>query len=283
MNSGAKPLSFAAVDELAFAATTDVDFMRWPAKYEPRSLGPLFELLHLLTGRRVSDPNHGRWLRGNGAETMISALRAGRESWLDRNRRLGFVRAIRVGENGDLRFDAFLMDAMQAARDITKLPGTTPQQLVAAVREMESNIHEHSDAPATGLVAFRAAPGSFEFVAADQGIGVLRSLRTCTNYSGLSDHGAALELALREGTSRYDATEPGRGKGFRDLFRGLLNLNGLLRFRSGDQALTMDGTSPSLATAALAQKPEIDGLFVSVKVLAPHRMGFEGRGIKDVI
>jgi hypothetical protein len=32
-----------------------------------------------------------------------------------------------------------------------------------------------------------------------------------------------------------------RGNGFRPLFQGLANLNGTLRFRSGDQALTMDG------------------------------------------
>ena len=39
--------------------------------------------------------------------------------------------------------------------------------------------------------------------------------------------------------------DPERGRGFDDLFRGLANHNGLLRFRSGDAALVIDGQSPS--------------------------------------
>jgi hypothetical protein len=42
-------------------------------------------------------------------------------------------------------------------------------------------------------------------------------------------------------------------------------LQGSLRFRSGDHALLIDGTSPDLATAQLAQKPLIDGFLASIR------------------
>jgi hypothetical protein len=155
------------------------------------------------------------------------------------------------------------MDAKRAARDITCLPGTTPGQLAAAMQEMESNIYEHSDAPSTGLLAFRAAPDVFEFVVLDQGIGLLESLKRCEAYAGMTHHGKALEMALADGTSRFGA-EANRGHGFRPIFLGLANLRGSLRFRSGDYALTMDGTSPNLTTAHVAQKPPVKGFFASI-------------------
>jgi hypothetical protein len=130
------------------------------------------------------------------------------------------------------------------------------------MEELENNIHEHSEAAATGVLAFRAALGVFEFVAADRGIGVLASLRKAQTYSVLTDHGRALQTALSDGASRFEGSR--RGHGFRPIFLGLMNLQGSLRFRSGDHALLMDGTSPSLSISRLAQKPSYDGFFVSV-------------------
>lgn len=49
------------------------------------------------------------------------------------------------------------------------------------------------------------------------------------------------------------------------MFLGLLDLYGSLRFRSGDYAILMDGTSPDLTTAQLAQKPPMDGFFASIR------------------
>jgi hypothetical protein len=129
---------------------------------------------------------------------------------------------------------------------------------------MESNIHEHSEAAETGLLAFRAARGTFEFVAVDRSIGILKSLCSCDAYAALSDPGKALAAALSDGVSRF-GEESRRGHGFRQMFLGLLDLYGSLRFRTGDYALLMDGTSPALATAQLAQKPAMDGFFVSVR------------------
>ena len=48
---------------------------------------------------------------------------------------------------------------------------------------------------------------------------------------------------------------------------GIANLNGSLRFRSGDHALVIDGHNPSLVPARLWQKPKIGGFLASVKCL----------------
>ena len=199
---------------------------------------------------------------------IITALQEQREFWLNpQGRRMGFIRALRSGPDGENRLVSLLMDAKRAARDVARLPETTSGQLAAAMEELENNIHEHSDDAKTGLLAFRAAPGIFEFVAADRGIGILASLQRCPLYAAVPDHGKALRAALTDGTSRFGA-DSRRGYGFRSIFVGLANLRGFLRFRSGDHALIIDGTSPQLAMAQLAQKPPIDGFFASIRCQA---------------
>jgi hypothetical protein len=266
MNSPAPALSFKAVDDLGFAAASgQLDATRPAATYVPNSLGPLLELLQLAAAERLPDPCKASWLAKNGAAPMITALREKRENWVSSNDgRMGFIRALRPGPDGDNRLTDFLMSAQRAARNVARLPSTTSGQLAAAMEELENNIHEHSNAAETGLLAFRASSCVFEFVATDMGIGILQSLRKCSSHTELTDHGKALEAALTDGTSRH-GTNSQRGHGFRPIFLGLVNLRGYLRFRSGDHALTMNGSSPTLATAQLAQKPIIDGFFASVR------------------
>lgn len=267
------PLTFAAVDGLGFAAAAGrLQAVNQTERYAPTSLGPLLELLYLALGGRLPSPAAGDWLADNGAGLMISALHDGRDCWVSPgDRRIGFVRAIRSKQDDeDPLLTGFLMDAQRAAREIAGLPGSTPGQLVAAMQELENNIHEHSDAPDTGILAFRATLGTFEFVAADKGIGILKSLQRCSTFAALQDHGNAIHAALSDGTSRF-GSDSRRGHGFRPIFLGLANLQGSLRFRSGDHALLIDGTSPILATAQLAQKPLIDGFLASVRCEASVR------------
>lgn len=263
----ARPLTFSAVDGLAFAAAGGLlDITQAPrCPYVPTRLGPLLEFLHFTSCGRLPSPSGGSWLASNGATPMVTALQEDRERWVSSDeRRMGFIRAVRRGPDGDNWLIAFLMDAQRAARDVASLPGGTPGQLAGAMEELENNIHEHSDAANTGLLAFRATPGAFEFVVADRGVGILASLRRCSTYTAaVNDHGKALESALTDGISRF-GSESGRGHGFRPIFIGLANLHGSLRFRSGDHALLIDGTSPNLTTAQLAQKPPLDGFFASI-------------------
>jgi len=234
--------------------------------YTATTLGPLLELLHLVDSRVLTDPIAGGWLSLNGSASLVNAIRSGQDSWVcPVTRRLGVMRAVRRGLDCDEQRTAFFMDAKRAAREVSRLPGDSPGQLVAALGELESNIHEHSEGADTGLLAFRAAPGVFEFVVADRGIGILASLQSSIEYASCSDHGKALQMALTEGTSRF-GNEANRGYGFRPLFIGLMNLQGYLRFRSGDHALILDGRSPQLAIARLVQKPRLNGFFVSVSI-----------------
>ena len=168
--TGTKPLSFRDVDGLGFAASAnDLDTGLAPVSFAPKTLGPLLEFLHLQAGQRVPKHPEGKsWLASNGSAPLISALQRGDEHWASStDRRMGFIRALRGDATGNSLI-SFLMNASTAACDIAGLPGTVPRQLAAAMQELENNIHEHSEAADTGLLAYRAAPGVFEFVAADR-------------------------------------------------------------------------------------------------------------------
>ena len=229
--------------------------------YLPATLGPLIEFLFLLSAGDLPNCADG-WLSSISAQGFLTAWNTGSNRWLSPDGSMGLISTNRSSSipNGELT--AFLMAVQRSAREISHLPGTTPGQMAAAMQELESNVQEHSNSPGTGILVFRATSEMFEFVVADRGMGVLTSLRQNDNFSALNDYGSALASALTDGNSRYD--DPKRGHGFRPIFLGLTNLQGYLRFRSGDHALVMDGTGPSLASAQLSQKPFLKGFFASI-------------------
>jgi hypothetical protein len=257
-----KELTFNAVDELAFASTNGKVLRDTPAgSYLPGALGPLVEFLMLMSEGVLPNSSQA-WLDSSNAADFLTAWHAGHRQWMNQHAHLGFIHTDGTATDRDVDLTRFLMAAQRAARDTSQLPGTTPGQMAAAMRELEGNIQEHSNAPTTGFLVFRATNRVFEFVVADRGIGLLDSLRQRPIFAALQDHGRALELALTDGTSRYDDAR--RGHGFRPIFLGLANLQGFLRFRSGDHALVMDGTGPTLATAHVSQKPLLQGFLASV-------------------
>ncbi|MGO8455448.1 hypothetical protein ACC779_37095 [Rhizobium ruizarguesonis] len=153
------------------------------------------------------------------------------------------------------------------AENMAKASGLNAQliaSLMGAMVELQDNIYEHSGAPETGLVAYAVTRNSFEFVVADRGVGVLKTLRQNSRYSAIPDAGAALQEVIKDGVSRFPS-ETGRGQGFSQLFRALVGRNAELRFRSGDHALTMRPTSDALhGETILAQVPSLNGLTISV-------------------
>ena len=201
---------------------------------------------------------------------MRDALSSADSEWFGELRNQGFLRTVfnpLDGANTPVR-TRFLMAARRAAEDMSSLSVTTAQSLAAALREMESNVYEHSSHSSSGVMAYHAQPGRFEFVVADAGVGVLATLKQAPEYRDLSDHGKALQITLQPGASRYGAAA-NRGMGFKDLFIGLADLNANLRFRSGDHALTISGARPDLKSAQLAQKAFFPGFLVSVQCNAP--------------
>ncbi|QEX15870.1 hypothetical protein FRZ44_11580 [Hypericibacter terrae] len=166
-------------------------------------------------------------------------------------------------EADDLQRNRFLM-AARAAAEAAGLAKPIAQSLAAALRELESNIHEHSARAASGILAFQARPPLFEFVVADSGVGVLATLRDDKEFANLTDHGLAMRAALQDNVSRYGRGS-GRGNGFRDLFLGLAHLNADLRFRSGDHALLISGPQAELKTARLSQKAQFQGFLAAAR------------------
>lgn len=239
---------------MAFASSIGDDALQniQAESYLPTTLGPLVEFLLLMSAGVI--PSSGlQWLRDRQIASFLKAWCDGGSAWFSQTAHFGFIRTQKASDAWEIASVDFLMKVQRAAQKTSRLPGMIPGQMAAAILELAGNVEEHSAAPETGIIAFRATAGVFEFVVADQGIGILRSLRGSPEFLTLDDHGRAMELALTDGVSRFQ--DPHRGHGFRPIFQGLTNLNGYLRFRSGDHAIIMDGTTPSLATAQLSQKP----------------------------
>lgn len=134
---------------------------------------------------------------------------------------------------------------LQAAAKEAGLNDKFSNQIAGTFVEMSSNVTEHSDCAQSGVAGYKWCPRWFEYVVADNGIGVLSSLRKNPNYSALVDDAEALRTALTDGESRHGKNS-GRGQGFRTLILNIASNNSFLRFRSGDHCHTIDGTKSSL-------------------------------------
>ena len=261
------------VDDLLWASSKGRLKEPKPGQYFcPRRIGPLVELaLHQARGAWHDAIVNSAWIDPSTQLDFRSALTGTNTIWLDGPRLRGLLPTTSRPhtEGQELTRTSFLLAARKAAETVG-FPVAIAQSLVAAMREMESNIHEHSGAVKSGIIAYYARPLVFEFVIADAGVGVLATLREAPEFRNLEDHGRALHTALQEGSSRYGRAA-NRGSGFNELFVGLVNLNADLRFRSGDHALTIRGPYADLKTARLAQKPPYQGFLVSVRCELPNR------------
>jgi hypothetical protein len=179
----------------------------------------------------------------------------------------GFVAARRAAyKGGDAHWTAFEF-AMHKALLAAGFPSRLTSGLVGAMNELQNNIRDHSQAVDTGLIGYRVRPDRVEWVVADRGIGVLESLKSGA-FPSLADSAEALKVALTDGRSRF-GTASGHGYGFRELFKALTARQGALRFRSGDQALTIAGVSPSLSRARLQQRAHVSGFCATIVCTNP--------------
>jgi anti-sigma regulatory factor (Ser/Thr protein kinase) len=264
-----EPLTFAALDGLAFAAArgrlngeSDVPALT------AASLGPLIEWTALSAAGLLPPVERTPSLSLNGTAPLMAAVRSRRGQWIcPKTQAAGVHRTMASLPEDDTAWVEFGLAAQKAAA-AAGFPRQIAAQLVGAMMEMVSNIYEHSHDTGSGIVVFRAGVDAFEFVIADSGIGVRESLRGCADYRDIADDGTALQLALREGVSRFGRMA-NRGHGFRPIFVGLANLSGLLRFRSGDHALVIDGQRIDMMLARTAQKTPLGGFLASVSCKLP--------------
>ena len=256
------PFTFAALDGLGFAAVRDRLRPIPDGAYRFNELGPVLELARLSTSGLLPPPSRATWLTLGDAAGLGSALGEGRTIWTCRERHLGFLRMRAVRPEDETEENVFKLEAQRAAHAVG-FPRKRAAQLVGAFEEIHGNVYDHCGAPWSGLAAYRATARRFEFVVSDGGMGVLASLRTSIDYAHLTDHAEALRLMLMDGVSRY-GKDTSHGTGFRPLFSGLANLSGELRFRSGDQALTIDGVNPGAIPTRTFEKAPLTGFVASV-------------------
>jgi hypothetical protein len=115
--------------------------------------------------------------------------------------------------------------------------------LTGAFVEMASNAVEHANSPAAPIASFEVTSRGWSFGVTDVGRGALASLRENPAYGDLEGEGEALEFMLKEGVTRTG--EPGRGLGFSNVFKALVDRRVTLRFRSGGAVASWEGESPT--------------------------------------
>jgi anti-sigma regulatory factor (Ser/Thr protein kinase) len=257
-----QPLTFSALDGIAFAASRGRLGSEAP-KHVVTELGPLVEWMHLSSAGLLPLPTASQWLKLASLEPLCLAATNTTNHWVSQQGEwLGVFKFGSSAAADQERWRSFQLASHKSAL-AAGFSSRIASQLIRALGEIHDNVLEHSEAAGTGLVAFRANPALFEFAVADHGVGVLASLKTNPEHGHLRDHGEALQHALTDGVSRFGRVS-NRGTGFSQLFKGLATLNGSLRFRSGDHALSIDGRSPTLVNAVTAMKPAVSGFVVCV-------------------
>ena len=154
-----------------------------------------------------------------------------------------------------------------------------PQKIALAITmvfvEMADNVIQHSTdvegVPALGIWGYHVQSRWMSFAVADTGRGILGSLRSVPQYSSLVDANAALSAAFRQHASRRVVTDPGHQGSFSTLGKRLAELNGVLRFRSDDARVSLDGRQGHYETtfAPSAQLPGFQ--MVATCALDPHQ------------
>lgn len=132
--------------------------------------------------------------------------------------------------------------------------------LSGAFGEMIDNVSQHSSATtetsAPGIVAYQIGPGTMSYAVGDVGRGALVSLRTNPPWSHLRDSAEALDAAIRKSaTSRRQQADGCGGSGFHQVHKSLADLNGHLRFRTGDAVLVLDGRGDARRSSQRSSPP----------------------------
>lgn len=220
-------------------------------------LGPILELWRLGLLSSALD----RWLDAPLYHLQLTKILS-MTDWISSDGRQGVV-SIQSIVNDEANWQKFYLTVREAAM-IVGFSKNDAWKIIASIGEIYTNVIEHSEHPRTGLIAYAARPGNFEYVISDAGIGVLKSLQKNHRYATESNYCKALELALSEGVSAK--VENGRGFGFRPLFIGLANLSRCIRFRSGDAARILSRQSNGTLPATSLQRAWINGFFCSVTI-----------------
>jgi anti-sigma regulatory factor (Ser/Thr protein kinase) len=142
------------------------------------------------------------------------------------------------------------------------LPRVTAGHLHGALAEMAENALIHAKTSFPIVVGYHVSSGFAQFSVIDIGIGVLASLRSCPAYAYLKTDTDALRTAMQDGVSRF-GYEHG-GLGFRPVFKAVAAQYGMLRFRSGQGCIVIDGTHCTADKGKELFVPLLPGFHVTV-------------------
>lgn len=112
--------------------------------------------------------------------------------------------------------------------------------VIAAFSEMIDNAQEHGRSKEHHTLTFERGNNWWIFSVTDGGIGIPETIRTLPQYKGISDFEAISE-ALKEGVSCTQ--ESGRGGGFRQLIRILVDNSSMLHMRTGFASVHIHGNA----------------------------------------
>jgi anti-sigma regulatory factor (Ser/Thr protein kinase) len=245
-------LTYQLLDELELAYADDN--LNGPnVELAVQSLGPLIQLQRSSARDAISSGSRIAYGSFSDAADFVLAPKG---LYLNSSKSIGIASAKDRGSADELMQLALL--AINRAR----FPRVSAAQAISALGELESNIHEHSEDRVAGVIAFEVHERFVGIYASDRGIGVLESLRRNPLFASLEDTGSALRMALREGVS--SSGERGRGMGFRPIFVGLASLAALLRFRSGDTLLEINGYGDRGPTEHLRERTYMTGFHAFV-------------------
>lgn len=141
--------------------------------------------------------------------------------------------------------------------------GNIADALSGALGEMADNVTQHSGldptCPAAGIIGYYVSDGHVAFSIADLGRGVLHSLKENQKWEQLQNSKDALMAIIQQHASRRPYG--GDGEGFKEVFRSLANLNGLIELFSGDGRIRITNT-PSGRQAS----PQFTGLLSGFQI-----------------
>lgn len=173
-----------------------------------------------------------------------------------------------IGDGSDLQSLLFGQFLSRFAAAVRRAGYPEFGQAVSGIlQDLADNIPQHSkigDAmrKVCGLAAYSVNTHRLSFVVADDGVGVLASLRTSREWNHLKSDRDALLAVARDHASRRE--DQGEGQGYKALFTVLARFNGLVRMRSNTGIFELRGALDQLNPSG-AVGPHIPGLQLTVE------------------
>lgn len=216
-----------------------------PAAHRGKCTASLPALLHLALVAHRSEPSGRDFVSALGVPQLPSLIellnQTGRQRAENDFGTYSFE-AFRIGGCPDILTQdwTYFCDRFRRAASRRK-QSPAALALTSVFREMADNVvyHAYADpkSPCRALAAYHVTDTMTCFSVVDDGQGFLRSLKRRSIWSALAtDHDALDAVITKHATSREGEAQ---GGGFKQLFSGLLNLNGLVVLRSGVCSYTL--------------------------------------------